>query len=260
MNKEFVTITDFEKYFLYEDGVVVNKKTGKVLSVYINNKGRELVKLYKNGKGYWKLVNQLVAQEFLSIPEEYKDVPVEELEVHHKDGNPHNNHKSNLMYVTHSDHMKLHRGETRTQPINNASSMKIYQYALSGEFIQEWPSQSEIERVLGFPQSNISNCIIGRYDSAYGYQWSSIKVDRLPPVKPPRDRTTEKQSKAVLKFTLDGVLIAEYSSVQEAARQTKCAASGICKCCNGKIPKYKGFIWKYKNPPALPMGCFCGLS
>lgn len=246
MKREFVSVTDFDDYILYEDGETVNKKTGKTLKVYVNNTGREMVKLYKNGKGYWRLVSRLVAREFVEIPEEYKDIPFEDLEVHHKDKDFHNNHKSNLMYVTHSDHMKLHIGDTRTMPFNNANSMKIYQYALDGEFIREWPSQSEIERVLGFPQANISNCIIGRYDSAYGYQWSNVKVDRMPPVKTPRERTTEKQSKTVIQYTLDGTFVAEYSSVAEAARQTKCAASEICRCCNGKIPKYKGFIWRYK--------------
>jgi hypothetical protein len=55
-------------------------------------------------------------------------------------------------------------------------------------------------------------------------------------------------SKPVLQYTLDGQLVAEYPSVNEAERQTGIKHSNIVKCCNG-VYGYKtagGYIWKYK--------------
>ena len=52
--------------------------------------------------------------------------------------------------------------------------------------------------------------------------------------------------KAVLQFSKDGELIAEYSSIHEAERNTGCNNSHICSCCKGNRKSAGGFIWKYK--------------
>ena len=57
------------------------------------------------------------------------------------------------------------------------------------------------------------------------------------------------QSKGVngiLQFSKDGELIAEYSSLTKASRQTGCSAPHICSCCKGKRKSCGGYIWKYK--------------
>ena len=53
-------------------------------------------------------------------------------------------------------------------------------------------------------------------------------------------------TKPILQFSKDGELIAEYSSIHEASRQTGCNASHICSCCKGKRKSAGGFIWRYK--------------
>ena len=58
------------------------------------------------------------------------------------------------------------------------------------------------------------------------------------------------QSKGVngiLQFSKDGELIAEYSSIHEAERNTGCNNCNICKCCRGERKSAGGFIWKYKK-------------
>ena len=58
------------------------------------------------------------------------------------------------------------------------------------------------------------------------------------------------QSKGVngiLQFSKDGELIAEYSSIHEAERQTGCNNCSICNCCKGNRKSAGGFIWKYKE-------------
>ena len=50
----------------------------------------------------------------------------------------------------------------------------------------------------------------------------------------------------ILQFSKDGELIAEYSSIHEAERQTRCNRGNICNCCKGNRKSAGGFIWKYK--------------
>ena len=56
--------------------------------------------------------------------------------------------------------------------INVATKSKpVIQYTMDGEFVKEWPSAREAARALGYSQSNISNCCIGKHKQAYGYIW-----------------------------------------------------------------------------------------
>ncbi len=52
-------------------------------------------------------------------------------------------------------------------------------------------------------------------------------------------------AKKVLQYDLNGNLIAEYDSLQEASKKTGFCISGIGNCCNGKAHTCNGFKWKY---------------
>lgn len=54
-------------------------------------------------------------------------------------------------------------------------------------------------------------------------------------------------ARPVLKYSLDGKLLAEYYSAMEAGRANGCRQSGISECCNGKQKTAYGYIWKYKE-------------
>ena len=59
------------------------------------------------------------------------------------------------------------------------------------------------------------------------------------------ERISKALSKPVLQYTLDGEFIREWESTAECGRNGF-NKSNVCKCCNGKLPHYKGYIWKYK--------------
>lgn len=42
------------------------------------------------------------------------------------------------------------------------------------------------------------------------------------------------------------VVVAEYSSLAEAARMVEGTQSGICRACRGSLKTHKGYKWKYK--------------
>lgn len=56
-----------------------------------------------------------------------------------------------------------------------------------------------------------------------------------------------KPKKPVLQYSKTGELIAEYSSIHEAERQTGCRNGSICECCKGNLKTCGGYIWKYKE-------------
>lgn len=62
-------------------------------------------------------------------------------------------------------------------------------------------------------------------------------------------KDSQKSSKPVDKYSLDGMFIQSYPSIAEAARQNNVFATGVWGCCKGikNVKKYKGFIWKYKT-------------
>lgn len=57
-------------------------------------------------------------------------------------------------------------------------------------------------------------------------------------------RSVQNRQKPIKQLTLDGALVAIWSSMMEAQRNGFTAAA-ICKCCNGKIKTHKGFKWQY---------------
>ena len=57
--------------------------------------------------------------------------------------------------------------------------------------------------------------------------------------------TNGKKSKPVLQLTLTGELIREWESTRECERNGF-DHGAVTKCCNGKLPHYKGFLWMYK--------------
>ncbi len=84
-----------EQYSISENGILRNDRTGKILKAKIDNKGYNKFDLY-NGKGKSKgyLAHRLVAFNFLPPPLD------KQIQVNHIDGNPLNNHYTNLEWVT----------------------------------------------------------------------------------------------------------------------------------------------------------------
>jgi hypothetical protein len=56
-----------------------------------------------------------------------------------------------------------------------------------------------------------------------------------------------KNSKPVLQFNLDNILIKEWSSSGEVGRVLNISQGNISNCCNRKQKTAYGFIWRYKE-------------
>lgn len=74
-----------------------------------------------------------------------------------------------------SEKMKNHpslNSKKRSEAISIGNSIPIKQLDLNGNLIKIWKSQAEIQRVLGFPQPNISAACLGKQKTAYKFKWN----------------------------------------------------------------------------------------
>lgn len=130
------------------------------------SKGYLRVKLCKNRKVKRFLVHQLVAQAF--VPNIFNlDV------VNHINEVKSDNRAENLMWVTQKENCNWGTRNKRVfeKTTNGKLSKTVYQFSKDGEFIREWPSTKEVERVLGYFHTNISSCCLGKRKSANGFVW-----------------------------------------------------------------------------------------
>lgn len=245
MNKElWRMIPGYEGLYMVSNfGRVKSLKRNIILKERLAKEGYVRVVLYKHSKGKSYYIHRLVAQAFLENPNNYRCV-------NHKDENKRNNHADNLEYCTHKYNSNYGTAKSRHREKMKKYFKPVYQYTLDGKYVSEYESIAHASLMTGYSQQNIGKCCLGKYQQAYGFQWSNYKYDRLQPVTSRLERTGLKLSKAVEQYTKDGKFVAEYPSMMEASRQTGLNSGGICSCCKGKCKQSNGFIWKYKEPQA----------
>ena len=56
-----------------------------------------------------------------------------------------------------------------------------------------------------------------------------------------------KQSKSICQYSLEGLFIKEYHSINNANIETNVSSSSISKCCSGIYGNAGGFKWEYNN-------------
>lgn len=103
----------------------------------------------------------------------------------YKDYNAHTSHRRSIYKKLKSDKRKL----TKKQLQYFGNSYPVHQYTLLGEYVASYPSQEQAatDNNWSSPQ-NIGNCITKGHKTAYGYQWSKIKVDKMSPVVKPHSK------------------------------------------------------------------------
>ena len=154
---------------------------GQILSLNYNRSGKsKLLKLGKNTQGYLQVqlskngkrktfrVNRLVAETFISNPD---NLP----EVNHKDEDKTNNSVENLEWVTKKENCnhgtrneRIGKTNSKVQKNDPNKSKLVLQFTLDGEFIREWESTRECGR-NGFEHSNVAACCRGKRKSHKGF-------------------------------------------------------------------------------------------
>lgn len=223
-------------YQVSTDGLVRTSHMGlwKILSLGRKRHGYYSVLLHKEGKRKNMLVHRLVAKAFIPNPNNYPYI-------NHKDENPSNNHVENLEWCT--AEYNINYG-TCKERIANSNSKPILKYDLDGNFICEYKSLAEAERIEGIDHATISLSCSGRVSYQCGYIWIykcdkdtiQERVQRVKMVYKPRK---------VAMYDLNGNFIRTYSSVLQASKTSGDSYMIINRQLKtGIITKNAIHIWK----------------
>lgn len=133
---------------------------GLILKQYDNGNGYLHVVLSMNGKTVTKKVHRLVAETFISNPDNLT-------EVNHKDCNRANNNVENLEWCTRSYNRQYREkyGVSQTEALGNP----VFAINLETLEVSHFRSQSEASRELGVFKQNVNNVIKGIIKQTGGY-------------------------------------------------------------------------------------------
>jgi len=113
----------------------------------------------------------------------------------------------------------------------------IYQFEFSNpEPIATYQTLEEAGNSVNASRKTISSACLGSLKSAKGFLWSYI---------PEYPKIEDKRSKTVYQYSLDGLLLATFSSAREASRQLGIGLSSITRCCRGERKQTSGFKFSY---------------
>lgn len=174
MEEVWKNIEGYEGYQVSNLGRVKSLKWGKerIMKLKKHKYGYLVAGLFKKGKQNFYLVHRLVAQAFIPNPNGFSII-------NHKDENTSNNNVDNLEWCNQKYNTNYGTAQQRRtdKMINGKLSKTVYQYSLDGEFIKEWPSTQEVQRQLGYYNTYIGKCCLGKFKQAYGYIWKYEKMD-----------------------------------------------------------------------------------
>lgn len=117
----------------------------------------------------------------------------------------------------------------------------VYQYALSGELLNEYKSAKEAALLNGFRYSNIVQCCIKNKQSHKSFIWSFEKVSSLPYVRLP---VSNKLLRKIDCYNLNNEFIKTFNSFGEAAKELGVDDPNIHKVIRGVYKQTKGYIFK----------------
>lgn len=226
--EEWRIIPDYPEYAVSNKGNIVTLKTGK-LRKFSDHKGYKQCMLRKDGKAYNKFVHRLVANAFLSTPQEGQIID-------HINGVRDDNRVENLRWCSQDENLHFPLAKEHREHLCKVCS----QYNLDGTYVATYKSSFEAEKITGIKCGSIDNCCKGKKLSCGGFQWEyGESTESISPIRQSMRKI------CVAKYDEQGNFITAYSSCREAARENNLTFQVISECINGKRKtSYGGFVWK----------------
>ncbi len=163
---------------VYGPGCLGHRGWHRMNSYAYDKDGHQVVDLYIDGKRRHRYLAILVAEAFIPNPHNY---PI----VRHYDGNPYNNHVSNLRWGTHADNMQdaiRHGTFHYFTDEEHEMSMQVLRTPVRAiniktGVIQDFASQADAARALNVHQPNIRHVLSGYYKQTGGYKFEYLNKE-----------------------------------------------------------------------------------
>lgn len=235
----------------FEDGYMISN-LGRVYSKYTKKirktqfaRGYESVTLKRDEKQHCLFVHRLVAQTFLSNPD---NLPI----VNHKDENPMNNCADNLEWCTYSYNNSYNDIAKRK---SKKFQKKVYVYDKEGNLAKEYSSVGEAERDINGSNGSISMACRGLLYTYLNKVWSYEPLEKEQILQRFKlscggsgsQKNRPSISKEVNQFDLEMNFIASYPSAREAGRILGFSSSLITGVCRGEHKQTHGYIFRYSQ-------------
>lgn len=238
--EEWADVRDFEGlYQISNKGRIKRLPTKRyqfehLLIPQFDKKGYLRVILHKDKKGHPKKIHRMVAEAFIPNPENLPQVN------HKKECEKWNNCVENLEWCTNIYNANY---GTRSQRISDDHSQPIYQFDLNGNFIAEYKSMVEAQKITGINAGSISAASIMKNNNSFtagGYMWCKTRefYNKI-------EMYSVSYKKGLIKQVYCVELNKTFASLREAERETHTSHSSISLCCKGKQEVAHGYHWKY---------------
>lgn len=155
----YKTIEEFPNYEVSNMGNVRRKGRKMLKPLFTKNTGYYMVCLYNEFGNKRVLIHRLVADAFLSNPNNY---PV----VNHINEDKTDNRVENLEWCTRSYNINY---GTSINKIRKSKQKGCLQMDMEGNIIKEWECIRVAQRTLKI--NNISKCCMGKMKTTGGYKW-----------------------------------------------------------------------------------------
>lgn len=128
----------------------------------------------------------------------------------------------------------------------------VSQFSLDGKLVNRFKNSTEANKATGVNKSTINKCCIEKNGTAGGFIWMrdgfeyELTKNKLDSI---RSMYYNKKGVPVKCYSINGVLLSEYTSAFQAFLSTGIAAGSILRCCNMK-PNSKtagGLVWCFSG-------------
>lgn len=118
-------------------------------------------------------------------------------------------------------------------------------YSRAGKLVKVFRNMEEVEMFLGRRSSRVyESCNSNLTKTAHNYYWHRVDVSKQPFPTKLAVQSRKGRHRKIEQHSMDGVLLREWDSAVQAARELNLSSFNITRCLKGNN-QYKNFKWFY---------------